>query len=43
VILVTGYDASRVAERFAARGLDALLRKPWEPEDLIAAVRANLR
>jgi len=43
VILVTGYDAARVAERFAARGLDALLRKPWEPEDLIAAVRNTLR
>jgi PAS domain S-box-containing protein len=43
VILVTGYDAARVAERFAARGLDALLRKPWEPEDLIAAVHDHLR
>jgi CheY-like chemotaxis protein len=39
VILITGYDAARVAERFAARGLDALLRKPWEPEELVATVR----
>jgi CheY-like chemotaxis protein len=39
VILVTGYDAARVAERFAARGLDAMLRKPWEADELVATVR----
>jgi CheY-like chemotaxis protein len=43
VILVTGYDADRVAECFAARGLDAFLRKPWEPEELVATVRQVLR
>jgi PAS domain S-box-containing protein len=42
VILVTGYDAARVADRFAARGLDAFLRKPWEPEELVATVRQVL-
>ncbi len=42
VILVTGYDAARVAERFAARGLDAFLRKPWEPEELVGAIRQVL-
>jgi signal transduction histidine kinase/CheY-like chemotaxis protein len=36
VILVTGYDAAHAAER--ASGSDAFLRKPWEPEDLVAAV-----
>jgi PAS domain S-box-containing protein len=39
VILVTGYDAAHAAQRFGARGLHAFLRKPWEPEDLVAAVR----
>ncbi len=43
VILVTGYDAARVADRFAARGLDAFLRKPWEPDELVATVRQVLR
>jgi PAS domain S-box-containing protein len=38
VILVTGYDSAHAAKRFAARGLDGFLRKPWEPEDLVAAV-----
>jgi PAS domain S-box-containing protein len=43
VILVSGYDAARVADRFAARGLDAFLRKPWEPEELVATVRQIIR
>ena len=43
VILVSGYDAARVADRFAARGLDAVLRKPWEPEGLVAALQQVLR
>ena len=42
VILVTGYDAGHVAESFAAGGLDGLLRKPWEPEDLVDAVAGTL-
>jgi PAS domain S-box-containing protein len=42
VILVTGYDAARVADRFAARGLDAFLRKPWEPEELVATLHQVL-
>jgi CheY-like chemotaxis protein len=42
VILVTGYDAAHIAESFAARGLDAVLRKPWEAEDLITTVRKLL-
>jgi len=36
VILVTGYDAAHAAGRVT--GLDGFLRKPWEPEDLVAAV-----
>ena len=43
VILVTGYDAARAAERFSARGLDGFLHKPWEPEDMVAAVRSAPR
>jgi CheY-like chemotaxis protein len=39
VILVTGYDAASIADRFAARGLAAFLHKPWEPEDLVATLR----
>ena len=39
VILVTGYDAARAAERFSARGLDGFLHKPWEPEEMVAAVQ----
>ncbi len=39
VILVTGYDAASLADRFAAHGLAAFLHKPWEPEDLIATLR----
>jgi len=42
VILVTGYDAASVADRFAARGLAAFLHKPWEPEDLVATLRKIL-
>jgi len=43
VILVTGYDAARAAERFSARGLDGFLHKPWEPEDMVAAVQRAAR
>jgi CheY-like chemotaxis protein len=43
VILVTGYDAARAAERFSARGLDGFLHKPWEPEEMIAAVQRAAR
>jgi PAS domain S-box-containing protein len=39
VILVTGYDAASIADRFAARGLAGFLHKPWEPEDLVATLR----
>jgi PAS domain S-box-containing protein len=38
VILVSGFDAAHTAERFAAQGLDGFLRKPFEPEDLVAMV-----
>jgi len=37
LILVSGYDAAR-AERLHARCFDAFLRKPWEPEELVAVV-----
>jgi hypothetical protein len=43
VILVTGYDAERAAERFAARGLDDFLRKPYDPDQLIGKVRLAVR
>jgi PAS domain S-box-containing protein len=39
VVLVTGYDAARAADHFAARGLQGFLRKPWEPEALVEAVQ----
>jgi PAS domain S-box-containing protein len=39
VILVTGFDPAHAAARFGSRGLDAFLRKPWEPEALVAAVQ----
>ena len=42
VILVSGYDEARVADRFAARGLDAFLGEPWEPEELVAKVQQVL-
>jgi DNA-binding NtrC family response regulator len=42
VILVTGYDAASIADRFAARGLAAFLHKPWEPENLIATLHKVL-
>jgi DNA-binding response OmpR family regulator len=38
VILVTGYDAAQTAAGF--EGLAGYLRKPWEPEALVAAVQA---
>jgi PAS domain S-box-containing protein len=39
VIVVSGYDAARAASRMDAEELDAFLRKPWEPDDLVATVR----
>ncbi|RIK89649.1 MAG: hypothetical protein DCC71_25885, partial [Proteobacteria bacterium] len=39
VVLVTGYDAAHAAQRFAALRLEGFLHKPWEPEELVAAVR----
>jgi CheY-like chemotaxis protein len=42
VILVSGYDAARASLRFAAQGLDEFLHKPFEPEQLVAAVEAAL-
>jgi len=42
VVLVSGYDEEQASQRFAARGLDAFLRKPFEPEQLVAAVHAAL-
>jgi CheY-like chemotaxis protein len=42
VVLVSGFDEADAVERFAARGLHAFLRKPFEPEDLIDKVRAAL-
>jgi CheY-like chemotaxis protein len=36
VILMTGYAAADAAGRFP--GLDGFVRKPWEPEDLVAAI-----
>lgn len=43
VVLVTGYDAARSAERFGAPGLDGFLHKPWEPEEMVAAVQRAAR
>ena len=40
VLLVSGYDEAHSAERFRARGLHGFLRKPYELEQLVEAVRA---
>ncbi|HSJ98057.1 MAG TPA: response regulator, partial [Myxococcota bacterium] len=42
VVLVSGYDAEQASQRFVARGLDGFLRKPFEPEQIAAAVAAAL-
>ena len=39
VVLVSGYDSERAAERFAESRLHPLLRKPYEPEDLTRCLR----
>jgi DNA-binding response OmpR family regulator len=42
VVLVSGYDAEQASQRFAARGLDGFLRKPFEPDEVCAALHAAL-
>jgi CheY-like chemotaxis protein len=42
LVLVTGFDAAHAVERFAAHPVDAFVRKPWEPEELIGAVQRAL-
>jgi two-component system cell cycle sensor histidine kinase/response regulator CckA len=43
VVLVSGYDAEQASQRFAARGLDGFVSKPFDPAELVEAVQAALR
>jgi len=40
VLLVSGYDRERVANELLESGLYGFVRKPFDPEDLLRAVRA---
>jgi DNA-binding NtrC family response regulator len=42
VIVASGFGENAIAERFGTEEITAFLRKPYEPEDLIDAVRAAL-
>jgi PAS domain S-box-containing protein len=42
VVLSSGYDREQAAERFSARGITDFVRKPYEPEALVASVRNAL-
>jgi two-component system cell cycle sensor histidine kinase/response regulator CckA len=42
VVLASGYSEEFMAERFSAPGATACLRKPYEPETLVAQVRRAL-
>ena len=42
VILTSGYDEERTAERFTAEHIAGFLRKPYEPDDLIRKVEKAL-
>jgi PAS domain S-box-containing protein len=39
VVLTSGFDERRAAQRFSARGVAAFVGKPFEPEALVEAVR----
>ena len=39
VVLTSGYDEERTADRFATLRVAGFLRKPYEPEELIERVR----
>jgi PAS domain S-box-containing protein len=43
VIISTGHDAGRTAERIRARGVVGFVRKPYEPEELLEQVARALR
>jgi PAS domain S-box-containing protein len=43
VLLVSGYTSDRDAEALLERGMDGFLQKPFEPEELMAAVRHLLK
>ena len=43
VVLVTGYATAESAERARELGVSAYLRKPFQPEELLEAVRRALR
>ena len=42
IILATGHSDDVASRRIGTEGLRALLRKPYEPEELVAAVRDAL-
>ena len=39
MVLTSGFDEKRAAQRFSARGVAAFVGKPFEPEALVEAVR----
>ena len=42
MIVASGFGEDAVSERFGSKEIAAFLRKPYEPEDLIDAVRTAL-
>jgi FixJ family two-component response regulator len=42
VVLTSGYDERRAAQRFSSRGVAAFLGKPFEPHALVEAVRGAI-
>jgi FixJ family two-component response regulator len=42
-VVYTGDDAPEMQARYAAAGIDALLRKPMGSDDLLAAIKQALR
>jgi len=39
IVVTSGYDKEKAAERFSVRGLSGFLYKPYEPEELVESVR----
>jgi PAS domain S-box-containing protein len=42
VVVTSGYDKEKAAERFSSRGFSGFLYKPYEPEELVESVRKAL-
>jgi PAS domain S-box-containing protein len=39
IVVTSGYDKEKAAERFSVRGLSGFLYKPYEPDELVESVR----